>query len=139
MDGIILTSLKKIYHPKGDILKVIKKSESEFSGFGEVYFSVINKSEIKGWKKHKKMISNLVVITGEVEFVFYNENSKEFLNIKLSQKKYKRITVKPGLWMAFRGIEKNNILFNLSNIEHDPDEAINTDLNKIDYKWSKII
>ena len=85
------------------------------------------------------MISNLVVITGEVEFVFYNENSKEFLNIKLSQKKYKRITVKPGLWMAFRGIEKNNILFNLSNIEHDPDEAINTDLNKIDYKWSKII
>ena len=139
MDGIILTSLEKIYHPKGDILKVIKKSESEFSEFGEAYFSVINKSEIKGWKKHKKMISNLLVITGEVEFVFHNENSKEFLNIKLSQKNYKRITVKPGLWMAFRGIEKHNILFNLSNIEHDPDEAINIDLNKIDYKWSKII
>ncbi len=139
MDGIILTQLKKIHHPKGDILKVIKKSDSTFSEFGEAYLSVINQNDIKGWKRHTKMISNLVVIAGEVEFVFHNENSKEFFNIKLSQKNYKRITVKPGLWMAFRGIEKHNMLFNLSNIEHDPDEAINTDLNKIDYKWSNII
>jgi dTDP-4-dehydrorhamnose 3,5-epimerase len=139
MDGIILTPLKKIYHPKGDILKAITKSDSVFSEFGEAYFSVINQGDIKGWKKHTKMISNLIVVTGEIEFVFHNENTKEFFNIKISQNNYKRLTIKPGLLMAFRGIEKHNMLFNLSSIEHDPDEAINTDLNKIDYKWSNII
>jgi len=138
MDGIILTPLKKIYHPKGDILKGITKSDSEFNEFGEAYFSVINQGDIKGWKKHTKMISNLIVVVGEIEFVFHNENTKEFFNIKMSQNNYKRLTVKAGLWMAFRGIVKHNILFNLSNIEHDPNEVINNDLNKIDYRWSDI-
>ena len=138
MDGIILTPLKKIYHPKGDILKGITKSDSEFNEFGEAYFSVINQGDIKGWKKHTKMISNLIVVVGEIEFVFHNENTKEFFNIKMSQNNYKRLTVKAGFWMAFRGIEKHNILFNLSNIEHDPNEVISNDLNKIDYRWSNI-
>ena len=110
MDGVVLTPLEKIHHPKGEILKAIKKSDPSFSEFGEVYFSLIKKREIKGWKKHKKMISNLIVINGEIEIVFHNENTKEFLNIKISQNNYQRITVKPGLWMAFRGIKENNIL-----------------------------
>ena len=139
MDGIILTPLKKIYHPKGEILKAITKSDSVFSEFGEAYFSVINQGDIKGWKKHTKMISNLIVVIGEIEFVFHNEITKEFFNIKISQNNYKRLTIKPGLLMAFRGIKENNILFNLSNIEHDPNETINIDLNEIDYKWSDII
>lgn len=139
MDGIILTPLKKIYHPKGEILKAITKSDPVFSEFGEAYFSVINQGDIKGWKKHTKMISNLIVVIGEIEFVFHNEITKEFFNIKISQNNYKRLTIKPGLLMAFRGIKENNILFNLSNIEHDPDETINIDLNEIDYKWSNII
>ncbi len=139
MDGIILTPLKKIYHPKGEILKAITKSDTVFSEFGEAYFSVINQGDIKGWKKHTKMISNLIVVTGEIEFVFHNEITKEFFNTKISQNNYKRLTIKPGLLMAFRGIKKNNILFNLSNIEHDPNETTNIDLNEIDYRWSKII
>ena len=138
MDGIIITPLKRINHPKGDILKGITKSDSEFSKFGEAYFSVINQGAIKGWKKHTKMISNLIVVAGEIEFVFHNENTREFFNIKMSQNNYKRLTVKAGLWMAFRGIEKHNTLFNLSNIEHNPEEVINSDLNKIDYSWSNL-
>jgi dTDP-4-dehydrorhamnose 3,5-epimerase len=137
MDGIILTPLNKIYHPKGEILKAIKKSDTTFNEFGEAYFSTINKGDIKGWKKHTKMILNLVVVIGEIEFVIYDDNKKEFFNIKISQNNFKRLTVNPGLWMAFRGIGSQNILFNLSNIEHNPDEAINIDLYKIDYKWIK--
>ena len=39
----------------------------------------------------------------------YNENINEFYNIKLSQNNYQRLTIQTGLWLAFRGIEKNNI------------------------------
>ena len=45
MDGIILTPLNKIYHPKGEILKAIKKSDTTFNEFGEAYFSTINKGD----------------------------------------------------------------------------------------------
>jgi dTDP-4-dehydrorhamnose 3,5-epimerase len=135
MDKIILSPLNQIYNSKGSIFHVIKKSDDQFNGFGEAYFSFINKGEIKGWKKHKKMTLNLVVPFGEIEFTIYNEDNKKFFNTSLSKKNYQRLTIREGLWVAFRGVEENNILLNIANIEHDPSETINKNLNDIKYDW----
>ena len=48
MDGIILTPLNQIHHPKGDIYHAMKKSDDGFDGFGEAYFSTVHKNDIKG-------------------------------------------------------------------------------------------
>lgn len=136
MDGVILTPLKHIHHPKGDVFHAMKKSDVGFAEFGEAYFSTINKGDIKGWKKHTQMTLNLVVPVGEIEFVVYNEKSKEFFSVKLSHQNYQRLTVKPKIWMAFRGIGEYNMLLNLASIEHDPSEAVNIDLSKIKYEWN---
>lgn len=133
MDGVILTPLKQIYHPKGDIFHAMKKSDAGFDGFGEAYFSTIHQDDMKGWKKHTKMTLNVVVPIGEIEFVVYNE--KEFLSVKLSSRNYQRLTVKSGLWVAFRGIGESNMLLNLASLEHDPAEAINQPLDAIPYAW----
>ena len=135
MDGVILTPLKQIYHPKGDIFHAMKKSDIGFDGFGEAYFSTINQNDIKGWKKHTKMTLNLVVPVGEIKFVVYDEETKEFFSVKLSQNNYQRLTVKPNLWMAFQGVGEYNMLLNLASIEHNPNEAINIDLSEINYEW----
>ncbi|MDX9744254.1 MAG: WxcM-like domain-containing protein [Arcobacteraceae bacterium] len=135
MDGVILTPLKQIHHPKGDIFHGMKKSDIGYDGFGEAYFSTIHRDDIKGWKKHTKMTLNLIVPFGEIEFVVYDEGTKEFFNVKLSHQNYQRLTVKVGLWMAFRGIGEYNMLLNLASIEHDPSEAINIDLKEIKYEW----
>ena len=135
MDGVILTPLKQIYHPKGDIFHAMKKSDDGFDGFGEAYFSTINQNDIKGWKKHTKMTLNIIVPVGNIEFVVYDENSKEFFSTKLSHNNYQRLTVKAGLWMAFRGIGEYNMLLNLASIEHDPNEAINIGIEEIKYEW----
>jgi len=135
MDGVIVTPLKQIHHPKGDIFHVMKKNDDGFDGFGEAYFSTINKNQIKGWKKHTQMTLNLVVPVGEIEFVVFNEENKEFFSVKLSQKNYQRLTIKPNLWVAFRGLESYNMLLNLASITHDPSEAINTGIEEIEYDW----
>lgn len=135
MDGVILTPLKQIYHPKGDIFHAMKKSDIGFDSFGEAYFSTINQNDIKGWKKHTKMTLNIVVPVGNIEFVVYDENSKEFFSTKLSHNNYQRLTVKAGFWMAFKGLEKYNVLLNLASIEHDPNEAINIGIEEIKYEW----
>ena len=137
MDGIIITPLEKIYHPKGDILKALKKTDDGFDNFGEAYFSEIHKGEIKGWKKHREMTLNLVVIIGEIKFVIFNERSNEFFSINISKSNYKRLTIKPGLFMAFKGINNHNMVLNIANIEHRPDETLNIDLNQIIYDWKK--
>lgn len=135
MDGITLTFLKQIIHPKGDVYHAMKKSDVGFSGFGEAYFSTINRGEIKGWKKHTKMVLNLVVAVGEIEFVVYNEFSNTFFDVKLSKDNYQRLTIEPNLWVAFRGVGEFNMLLNLASIEHDINEAINIELNEIKYAF----
>jgi len=136
VDSIVLTPLKQILNPKGDIFHALKKSDVDFEGFGEAYFSTINHGAIKGWKKHTVMTLNLVVIVGEIEFVIYDEVKDSFFSVKLSLKNYQRLTVPPNYWMAFRGIgKKDNILLNLASIEHDPEESENCNIESIDYGW----
>ena len=113
----------------------MKKSDKGFDGFGEAHFSTINQDDIKGWKKHTQMTLNLIVPIGKIEFVVYDEKSKEFFNVKLSHDNYQRLTVISGLWMAFKGIGEYNMLLNLASIEHDPSEAVNIDLSEIEYEW----
>ena len=136
MDGVTLTPLKQITHPKGDIFHAMKASDDGFSGFGEAYFSTVNQGEVKGWKKHTEMTLNLVVVIGEIEFVVYDDNS--FYSVRLSKNNYQRLTVDPGLWVSFRGVSVENMLLNLASIEHNPDESVNIDLNAFDYNWEAL-
>jgi len=135
MDGVIITPLKQVHNPKGDIFHAMKKSDDGFDGFGEAYFSTVHKGDIKGWKKHTSMTLNLIVPFGEIRFVVFDDKTNKFFSVNLSQANYKRLTVKSGLWMAFQGIEKNNMLLNLASIEHDPKEAVSLDIKKISYDW----
>lgn len=135
MEQIILTPLKQIHNPKGDVYHAMKKSDVGFAGFGEAYFSTVAQGVVKGWKKHTQMTLNLVVPVGSIEFVVYDEQTQEFFSVALSQKNYQRLTIKPNLWMAFRGLEKENMLLNLASIEHDPKEAVQKELSEIVYEW----
>lgn len=141
IDGTILTSLKIIDNPLGDVFHAMKSIDNGFSGFEEAYFSTIQSGVIKPWKKHLKMTLNLIVPAGEIRFVLYDDrlNSKtkeQFMDVSLSLKNYHRLTVPPNVWMAFKG-EANqlNLLLNIANMDHDPKEVVRTDLNEIKFQW----
>lgn len=143
IEGVILTPLKQIIHPKGNIYHGMKKSDIGFESFGEAYFSTIIRDEIKGWKKHTKMVLNLIVPSGEVEFIIFDDRKEsktynQFFSVCLSQQNYQRLTVPFGVWMAFRGMGNNtNMLLNLASIQHDPSESMIKELTDINYDWDK--
>ena len=142
IEGVILTPLKQIVNPKGDLYHAMKQSDNGYKSFGEAYFSTVIKDEIKGWKKHTVMVLNLIVPIGAVEFIIYDDRidsstKNQFFSIILSQENYQRLTVPAGVWMAFRGIgEDLNMLLNIASIEHDPSEAITKQLTDINYTWN---
>jgi len=144
IEGVILTPLKKITHPKGDILHGVKKSDHGFVDFGEAYFTKVNFGEIKGWNKHKRMTLNLIVPTGKVVFVVYDdrENSEtkgSFLSIEISVDAYQRLTVPPGVWLAFKGMsDGTNLILDVTDMEHDPDEGERLNLEQIEYNWDAV-
>lgn len=126
MDSVELTPLKRISHPKGDIYHALKANEANFFGFGEAYFTTIHSGEIKGWKKHLRMTMNLIVPVGNVRFYLRNDESQEFSTVELGADNYQRLTVGPGIWVAFEGIGNAlNLVLNIANLPHDPDEGVN--------------
>jgi dTDP-4-dehydrorhamnose 3,5-epimerase len=131
IEGIVLTPLRIITGESGNVMHALKNHEETFSGFGEAYFSTVEKNAVKGWKRHRQMTLNLVVPAGEIFFVLYDarENSPtrgQVQEVVLSPDHYKRLTVPPGIWMSFKGIRPSpNMLLNIASIPHDPEEAEN--------------
>ncbi|MEK9572164.1 MAG: hypothetical protein VW124_24300, partial [Paracoccaceae bacterium] len=69
----------------------------------------------------------------EITFVIFN--GEEFFTVTLSKKNYQRLSVCPGLWVAFKGVGDNNLLLNLASIEHNPIESANMPLEEFEYDW----
>jgi len=131
IQGISLIPLKIITGESGTVMHNLKKSDSDFAGFGEAYFSTVMHGAIKGWKRHNRMILNITVPVGSIKFIIYDDRKSSqskgtYGEVILSPANYFRLTVQPGLWMAFEGVSSGlNLLLNVASIEHDPGEADN--------------
>lgn len=127
----LLTPLRRIPTPKGDVLHGMKAADPGYDGFGEVYLSIVLQNAVKGWKRHARMTLNLVCIAGEVQFVVYrdgwSQGDASVLDTSLSPGRpelYRRLTVPPKFWVGFRGVGAgDNLVLNIANLGHDPDEA----------------
>jgi dTDP-4-dehydrorhamnose 3,5-epimerase len=52
----------------------------------------------------------------------------EVKRVELGPLNYYRLTVLPGIWVAFEGMENLNLLMNMADLEHDPEEVDRKDL-----------
>ena len=88
------------------------------------------------------MTLNLIVPIGEVTFVIYNDKGDSFKNnyfsYTISSTNYFRLTIPPGLWIAFKGKLKDfNLVLNIADLEHDPQEIVN-DLDKFPFDFDSL-
>ena len=141
IDGVLLTPLNVINTSGGNVLHGMKVKDSGYSGFGEAYFSFIATDVIKGWKRHHKMVLNLVVPVGIVRFVIYDDRQdsvtyNKYQEVTLSKDNYQRLTVPPMLWMAFQGVgQQENMLLNVASIPHEPNEADLKLVEELPFPW----
>ncbi len=137
---VLITKLDVIDTPGGNVMHGMKETSIGYSGFGEAYFSQVNESAIKAWKRHKNMTLNLVVPVGKIKFVLFDdrdESNIRFQEIIISRDNYCRLTVPPMVWMGFQGLSsEESMLLNIANIEHDPGEVDRLEIDKINYDWS---
>ena len=124
-----LFSLDTIETPNSNIVKIINKHKSNFFGINEVYSSSFKKNVIRAWKKHTKMICNILVTRGSIKFVFFDDNFETSDEIILTDKQNKILLIKPKIWFGFKGMKNINTLFNFSNILHVDKEVKNKEYN----------
>ena len=137
LDDIVIVPLARIPASGGDVLHVMKKSDTGYAGFGEAYFSWVAVGAIKAWKRHTQMTMNVVVPVGQVRFVFHLGGSEEFRVEEIGVDRYVRLTVPSGIWFGFQGLaEPQSLVLNLPNIPHDPKEVECFELSEIKYDWN---
>ena len=140
IDGLIITPLKIVDVPNGNVLHAMKSEDSGFSGFGEAYFSAIESSAVKAWKRHHHMTLNIVVPVGKIRFVIFDdrvEGNTQFQEVILSQQNYCRLTVPPMVWMGFQGMhDDKSMLLNIADISHNPNESDRKAISEIKYNWA---
>lgn len=108
---------------KGDIYKIINKKSKNFSGFGELYLSSLNKGMSKGWNFHKKMTLNLFVVKGRV--MFFLKRDKKVFRINLNEDQNEVLTIKPKVWVKMVNLSlKESKIINFANLVHDKNEII---------------
>ena len=137
LDDILITPLSRIPTVGGDVLHAMKKSDVGYSDFGEAYLSWVDGGATKGWKRHTKMIMNIIVPVGQVKFVFHLNGTEKFRDESIGVDQYERITVPPGIWFGFQGLTKSqSLVLNIASIPHDPNEVERRELSEIKYNWS---
>lgn len=142
IEGISLHPLQQIVVSKGDVWHAFKCSDEGFVGFGEAYFTHIESGAVKGWKRHNRYTLNLVVVRGAVKFVLYDDREGsstqgQFYEVVLSPNdNYQRLTVAPGLWMAFQGVSaEQSMLIDLIPELHTQDESDKKKIEDIVYNF----
>ena len=141
INGVSLTALKIIELSDGNVLHAIKKDDPGFTGFGEAYFSTVNPSSIKAWKRHNEMTLNLVVPVGKIRFVIFDDRNGstsfgEFYQVILSKDNYMRLTLPPKVWVGFQCVgDQTAMLLNVASIPHVPEEADKKAIEEINFNW----
>ena len=142
LDSMFKTDLNIISTENGKVMHGMKKFDNGFTNFGELYFSTVEQGAIKAWKLHKKMTLNLIVPVGKVLFCFVDAREKSTtykkpFKIILSQNSYFRLTVPPNIWFGFKGLHNRiNMITNIADIPHDPDEMMRKKIDDIEMDWS---
>lgn len=143
IDGVIVSLLQQIADERGKIMHMLRKDESHFITFGEIYFSCVHPGAVKAWHIHKEMTLNYAVPFGMIKLVLFDDRADsptrgELMELFLGPDSYKLITIPPMVWNGFKGVgTETAIVANCATHAHSPDEIERLDpsSDKIPYNW----
>jgi dTDP-4-dehydrorhamnose 3,5-epimerase len=142
---VVIRPMKQFPDERGTVKHIMKTTDPEFKGFGEVYSSSIYPGVVKGWNLHQKVTLNYVVLQGAIKLVLYDDREQSpsrgtVQEIFMGDSNYVRVTVPPGIWSGFQctGTE-TALVCNVIDFPHDPSEAQRCDPhdNHIPYVWTQ--
>ena len=71
IDGVKIVPLRQIPDERGKVMHMLRADAEHFSGFGEIYFSMVYPGAVKAWHLHRRMTLNYAVPIGRADFQPY--------------------------------------------------------------------
>ena len=143
IEGVRILPRTRIPDERGTVFHMLKATDLEFLGFGEIYFSTVYPGVVKGWHRHAEMTLNYVCIHGRIKLVLYDDREDSptrgvVMERFLGPDDYSLVQIPPGVWNGFKGMgPKASIVANCSTHPHDPTKSTRLDPfdNDIPYDW----
>lgn len=144
--GVMIHPLRRITDRRGEILHMLRRDDPHFERFGEIYFSVVNPTVVKGWHLHRSMTLNYAVPIGRIRLVLFDarEGSPSHgsvQEIEMGPHDYQLVTIPPGVWNGFLGLgDAPSLVANCSTEPHDATEIVRIPPRspEIPYDWGEI-
>lgn len=143
IDGVRVVPRARIPDERGTVMHMLKSTDPEFLGFGEIYFSTVYPGVVKGWHRHADMTLNYACVHGRIKLVLFDDREGsptrgEIMERFLGPDDYSLVQIPPGVWNGFKGIGPDAaIVANCSTHPHDPTRSTRLDPfdNDIPYDW----
>ncbi len=144
IDGVVVLPLKQIEDERGAVLHMLRSDSPLFSGFGEIYFSIVNPGTVKAWKQHRAMTQHFAVPVGRIRLAFFDDRADSPSKGQIEEiilgrpDRYYLICIPPMVWYGFKGIsDMTALLANCSDMPHDPNESEQLPVSNdyISYDW----
>jgi dTDP-4-dehydrorhamnose 3,5-epimerase len=143
IDGVRILPRTRIPDERGTVMHMVKATDPEFLGFGEIYFSTVYPGVVKGWHRHAAMTLNYLCVHGRIKLVLYDDRDGsptrgEIMECFLGPDDFSLVQIPPGVWNGFKGMgSEAAIVANCSTHPHDPSRSTRLDpfVNDIPYDW----
>jgi len=146
IEGVKIIALKRIPDERGAIYHLLRRDDSHFCGFGEVYVSKIFPGIIKGWHRHTSMWLNYAVVSGMIKLVLYDSRAgspshAELMELFIGDDNYCLVQIPPGVVNGHKGLPpKPALLINVASEPYMPGEMERIDpfSPEIPYHWDVV-
>ena len=144
IDGVRVVPLRRIEDDRGAVRLMLKATDPNFSGFGEIYFSSVYPGVVKAWKYHRRMWANYACVLGRVRVVLYDDREESpthgaLLELEFDDREnYALVAIPPRVWHGFQGLgDPQSMLANCASEPSDPNELERRDPGdeRIPYRW----
>lgn len=147
IDGVKTKKLKVNPDERGRVMEILRKDDTLFKEFGQVYITTTYPGVVKAWHKHEKQTDNVVCVRGMIKLVLYDprEKSSTFKEINqfyLGIHNPLLVQIPPDIYHGWMCISEEeaiivNIPTELYNYENPDEQRLDPHKNDIPYEWKR--
>jgi dTDP-4-dehydrorhamnose 3,5-epimerase len=143
--GVKTKNLKVIPDERGRLMEILRKDDSLFLKFGQVYMTTTYPEVVKAWHMHEKQADNVVCIKGMIKLVLPREKSstyKEVNQFLIGIHNPMLVQIPAGVYHGWMCVSTEEaIIINIPTEVYDyekPDELrLDPHKNDIPYDWRR--
>jgi len=147
INGVKVKNLKVLPDERGRVMEILRRDDSFFSCFGQVYLTTAYQGVVKGWHYHKKQTDNMTVVKGMMKIVLYDNRKSsttkgEINELFAGKHNHILIQIPPLVYHGFKCISPEealaiNVPDKLYNYKQPDEFRVDPHSQKIPYAWER--